>query len=86
MTPSQEASNKKTGEKVAIKIIQKTTVAGDDIKLLRREVANLKTLQHPNILKLFEVYEDPKQFFLVMELVQGKVSPDFVVITSYGYF
>jgi len=75
----KEATNKKTADKVAVKIIKKTTVAGEDIKLLRREIANLKKLDHPNILKLFEVYEDKDNFFLVMELVRGKELFDKIV-------
>ena len=35
------------------------------------EVEILKQLDHPNIVKLFEVYEDEKHWWLVMELVQG---------------
>jgi len=75
----KEASHKITKEKYAIKVIKKTTVAGEDIKLLRREIANLKTLDHPNILKLYEVYEDKEFFYLVMELVQGKELFDKIV-------
>jgi len=75
----KEGSNKKTKQKVAIKIIKKETVEGDDIKLLRREVHNLKTLDHPHILKLFEVYESKNEFFLVMELVEGKELFDKIV-------
>jgi len=47
--------------------------------LLRREVHNLKTLDHPHILKLFEVYESKNEFFLVMELVEGKELFDKIV-------
>jgi len=75
----REGVNKKTKQKVAIKIIKKETVEGDDIKLLRREVHNLKTLDHPHILKLFEVYESKNEFFLVMELVEGKELFDKIV-------
>jgi len=75
----REGLNKKTKQKVAIKIIKKETVEGDDIKLLRREVHNLKTLDHPHILKLFEVYESKNEFFLVMELVEGKELFDKIV-------
>jgi len=54
-------------------------VEGDDIKLLRREIQIMKKLSHPNILKLYEVYEDDEQFYLVMELVKGKELFDKIV-------
>eukprot|EP01100_Stratorugosa_tubuloviscum_P008644 TRINITY_DN359_c0_g1_i8.p1 TRINITY_DN359_c0_g1~~TRINITY_DN359_c0_g1_i8.p1 ORF type:complete len:146 (+),score=27.72 TRINITY_DN359_c0_g1_i8:35-472(+) len=63
-----EGTNKETGEKFAIKSIKKTMAEGDDIKLLRREIHIMKKVNHPNILKLFEVYEDDETFYLVMEL------------------
>lgn len=63
-----EGISKKTGEKFAIKCIKKTMVEGDDIKLLRREIKIMKKVNHPNILKLYEVFEDDEEFFLVMEL------------------
>jgi len=75
----REATHRKTGDKVAVKVIKKQTVAGEDIKLLRREITNLKTLDHPNILKLYEVYEDKDNFYLVMELVRGQELFDKIV-------
>jgi len=70
---------KKLNKKLPLKLSKKETVEGDDIKLLRREVHNLKTLDHPHILKLFEVYESKNEFFLVMELVEGKELFDKIV-------
>ena len=37
----------------------------------KTEVATLKILDHPNILKLYEVFEDKKKYFLVTELCKG---------------
>lgn len=74
-----EGTKKKTGEKFAIKCIKKTMVEGDDIKLLRREIHIMKKVNHPNILKLFEVFESDDEFFLVMELVSGKELFDKIV-------
>lgn len=74
-----EGTDKESGEKFAIKCIKKTMVEGDDIKLLRREIKIMKKVSHPNILKLFEVFEDEEEFFLVMELVQGKELFDKIV-------
>ena len=39
--------------------------------LLRRELEILKTLDHPNIVKFYEVYQDEKFFHLVMEYCSG---------------
>jgi len=73
------AARKNDGKEFAVKCIKKEMVEGEDIKLLRREVQIMKKLDHPNILKLYEVYEDDKQFFLVMELVKGKELFDKIV-------
>jgi len=73
------AERKKGGEEFAVKKIDKKKVEGDDIKLLRREIQIMKKLNHANILKLFEVYEDDESFYLVMELVRGKELFDKIV-------
>jgi len=59
-----------TGKHFAIKRIQKDE-EGVDIELLKREIYIMKKVDHPNILKLYEVYEDDDYFFLVLELVEG---------------
>jgi len=59
-----------TGKHFAIKRIQKDE-EGVDIELLKREIYIMKKVDHPNILKLYEVYEDDDHFFLVLELVEG---------------
>ena len=41
------------------------------IESFENEVATLKVLDHPNILKLYEVFEDKKKYFLVTELCLG---------------
>jgi calcium/calmodulin-dependent protein kinase I len=64
----RDATEKATDKKYAIKCIKKTAVEGEDIKLLRREIKIMRKVDHPNILKLYEVYEDEDEFYLVMEL------------------
>jgi serine/threonine protein kinase len=39
----------------------------------------MRSLNHPNILKLYEVYESDEEFSLVMELVTGKELFDKIV-------
>ena len=74
-----EGAKKGTTERYAIKCIKKANVERDDIKLLRREIQIMKQVDHPNILKLFDVFESEEEFFLVMELVDGKELFDKIV-------
>lgn len=43
----------------------------DDVRL-RYEIDILRFLDHPNILRLYEVYEDKHNIYLVTELCDGK--------------
>ena len=62
-------THKKTGEKFAIKVIEKKEVDGARLKT---EVEIMKKVSHPNIISLKEVYDsDPTKLYLVMELVTG---------------
>lgn len=52
--------------KRAMKTIKKS-VAGDRAKKILYEVNILKTLDHPHILNLLEVYQDEQFYYLVTE-------------------
>ena len=43
----------------------------DDLKLLYREIELLRDLDHPNVVKFYEVYQDQLYFHLVMEYCSG---------------
>eukprot|EP01098_Paradermamoeba_levis_P008210 TRINITY_DN3403_c0_g1_i3.p1 TRINITY_DN3403_c0_g1~~TRINITY_DN3403_c0_g1_i3.p1 ORF type:complete len:337 (-),score=60.15 TRINITY_DN3403_c0_g1_i3:74-1084(-) len=80
----REAVEKKTGEKRAVKCIPKSLVENEKSMVnLRREITNLKNVNHANILKLFEVFEDEENFYLVMELVAGNELYDRIVAKGY---
>ena len=51
----------------AVKIINKLTLGEKDKEKLLNEIEILKTLDHPNILKLYEFFQDQKRYFLVTE-------------------
>ena len=57
-------------KKFAIKTIDKQKVK-KELHLLKRELEILKTLDHPNIVKFYETYQDEKYFHLVMEYLSG---------------
>lgn len=67
----KNAKDKKTGEKSAIKFIEKKFVDKQDLVLLAREIDIMRKVDHPNVLKLKEVYENEDIIALVMELVTG---------------
>lgn len=58
--------------KVAIKVMDKEKL-GQNIELIIDEVNTLNTLDHPNIVKYFETYNDHKYIYLVMEFIKGKL-------------
>jgi 5'-AMP-activated protein kinase catalytic alpha subunit len=47
-----------TGEKVAIKILEKNRIIDvADIERVSREIHILKLIRHPNIIQLYEVFD-----------------------------
>ncbi|XP_064621169.1 MAP/microtubule affinity-regulating kinase 3-like isoform X27 [Lineus longissimus] len=68
-----------TGREVAIKIIDKTQLNPSSLQKLFREVRIMKLLDHPNIVKLFEVIETDKTLYLVMEYASGGEVFDYLV-------
>lgn len=52
--------------KVAIKVLNKAKLK-ENIEAIREEVKILTKLDHPNIVKYYETYDDVKYMYLVME-------------------
>ncbi|XP_040163406.1 MAP/microtubule affinity-regulating kinase 3 isoform X5 [Anopheles arabiensis] len=68
-----------TNKEVAIKIIDKTQLNPSSLQKLYREVRIMKMLDHPNIVKLFQVIETEKTLYLVMEYASGGEVFDYLV-------
>ncbi|RKO96071.1 Pkinase-domain-containing protein, partial [Caulochytrium protostelioides] len=68
-----------TGEKVAIKIIDKAKLDKITAKKLFREVRIMKLLNHPNIIRLYEVIDTPKELYLALEYAPGGEIFDYLV-------
>jgi serine/threonine protein kinase len=65
--------NKKTGEKVAIKTINKSNLNIKEKELIRAEIDVMKFLQHGNhssIAKLHDIFEDKNLIYIVMEYLE----------------
>ncbi|CAH8498995.1 unnamed protein product [Heterobilharzia americana] len=73
------ASHVITGQQVAIKIIDKTQLSPSSRQKLFREVRLMKLLDHPNIVKLFEIIDNDKILYLVMEYASGGEVFDYLV-------
>ncbi|KAA6391415.1 MAG: putative Calcium/calmodulin-dependent protein kinase type 1 [Streblomastix strix] len=69
----KKGKNKKTGQFVAIKFINKSNIVTDprQIESLFNEINIMKSMNHPAIISLYEVYELDDKLCLVMELVTG---------------
>ncbi len=63
--------HKASGEKRAVKRLAKEKMSAHAKIRLEYEIDTLKNLDHPNILRLYEVFEDKKYIFLVTEFCQG---------------
>eukprot|EP00808_Paulinella_micropora_P006808 g63718.t1 len=66
-------ANHESGSKVALKIIQKKAL-NEEPNLWGKicsEIALLKLLDHPHILKLIDVLETPRKLYMVLEYVEG---------------
>ncbi|KJE92045.1 Mark1 protein [Capsaspora owczarzaki ATCC 30864] len=68
-----------TNEEVAVKIIDKSKLNQTSLTKLFREVRIMKMLDHPNIIKLYEVIDTPTTLYLVMEYASGGELFDFLV-------
>ncbi len=55
-----------------MKIINKKSLEEEEKSKLLNEISILKQLNHPNILKLYEFFQDEKRYFLVTEYVDTK--------------
>ncbi|CAK8996775.1 Calcium-dependent protein kinase 2 (PfCDPK2) [Durusdinium trenchii] len=65
----RRATNRLTGEVVAVKSVLKKNMRR--LQTLKREISIMKQVDHPNIIKLMDVYEDEAFLYIVMELCTG---------------
>lgn len=66
-------------QKVAVKIINIPHVDVERaVQRFQREVQNATTLSHPNIVKVLDVDEDERHYYLVMEYVDGPTLHEYI--------
>lgn len=62
---------KQTQQKRAMKHIKKDKIIKEDEDNMFAEVNILKELDHPNIVKLHELYQDTRNYYLITEYLEG---------------
>eukprot|EP00045_Choanoeca_perplexa_P009186 m.87627 g.87627 ORF g.87627 m.87627 type:complete len:628 (-) comp14786_c0_seq1:88-1971(-) len=74
------ARHRISGEKVAIKVMDKAHLAKtDDLKRVALEIQALQELRHQNISRLYQVVETIEKFYLVLEYAPGGELFDYIV-------
>lgn len=68
-----------TGKRVAIKIVNREKLSESVLMKVEREIAIMKLIEHPHVLGLFDVYENKKYLYLVLEHVSGGELFDYLV-------
>ena len=63
--------NKETKKPVAIKIMAKKNMDKSDMELAKVEIDILKISQHPNIIKLYDIFENENYIYIIMEYCSG---------------
>ncbi|KAK4876765.1 hypothetical protein RN001_009271 [Aquatica leii] len=73
-----------TGEKVAVKVIDKSKL--DDVSKahLFQEVRCMKLVQHPNVVRLYEVIDTATKLYLILELGDGGDLYDYIMRHDAG--
>ncbi|KAK7060913.1 serine/threonine-protein kinase gin4 [Paramarasmius palmivorus] len=78
------ARNAKTGQMAAVKIVSKSFLFSRSESLshvadeaeykelsLQREIIVMKLIEHPNVMRLYDVWDLPDEIYLILEYVQG---------------
>jgi len=54
-----------------VKVLRKQEMSDTIKEMLFNEINILSTIDHPNIVKMYEFFEDDKRFFIVTEICKG---------------
>lgn len=63
--------------------LNRVALGEDDALALQTEVDILSQLDHPNVVKLFEIFEDKECMYLVLEIMSGGEVRLFVMLTKF---
>lgn len=63
--------HKDTQTQRAVKVLRKNLLDDKEMDMLKNEIAILKEMDHPNIVKMYEFLEDEKRIYIVTEICKG---------------
>ena len=75
--------HKETKREVAIKIMAKKNMDPSDLELAKTEIDILKISQHPNIIKIYDVFDTQDYIYIVMEYCGGGDLLSYIEKTNY---
>jgi serine/threonine protein kinase len=67
----KKVTHKKTKKDFAVKIIKKKNLNAEELATINDEVDILQKIDHPNIVKLYEIFDTSKFLYMVLELLTG---------------
>ena len=76
---------KKTNQRVAIKIIKKDKAKESDIELVRNEIDIMKLCYHPYVVHLLDHFENGEYIFIVMEYIKGGSLTDYMKNKKFNF-
>ena len=79
-----QAKNRKTKELVAVKVINKSRLPKEEYLNLTNEVAIMQKLDHPNIVKFIDYFDEKESCFIVTELCSGGELLDHILKHKYS--
>ncbi len=68
-----------TGEKVAVKVIDKSRLDAATRTQMLQEVQLMKLVQHPHVVRLYEVIDTATKLYLVLEFADGGDMYDYIM-------
>ena len=75
-----EAYDSVRDARVALKTIREAH--GDSVYRLKREFRSLAGIEHPNLVRLYDLFADERSCFFTMELVQGRELTDWIATSA----
>ena len=77
------ATHKRTGQKVAVKMMGKKDVKSIEVYQIKREIEVMKMCKHPYIVRLVDLFENCDHFFLVLEYMGGGDLFDYLKLRAF---